>query len=257
MIFNKHALCKSYASEKRTLASYDYHKISTATIVFFFGLSMLGTLGMAAGSPSSSQGIGDYDHRELQIEETAEIITPISTITTEDNSNVSATTSLDSARQQYLAVWNQTEFHIPFSTYIDPGLETAYGVYEEHSNIFQPGEVIVLYLEPVAFGHQQVPDPNNVSNILYLMNFTADVIIADANTGNQLATIENLPVGTILSHRQNTELHITLTVTQDEPFPNGDYIMTYIVYDQTLGDNYQIDKTITIADNQNDNSSLM
>jgi hypothetical protein len=159
--------------------------------------------------------------------------------------NTNQAMSLGAAKEQYLTVWNQTEFHIPFSTYVDPGFETAYGVYEEHSNIFAPGETMVLYLEPVAFGHQQMLDENG--DTTYLMNFSADIIIADAN-GNEVATIQDLPIGSIMSQNQNTELHMTVTLTQDQPFPVGDYIITYIVHDQVSGESFQIEKTITIAD---------
>jgi hypothetical protein len=125
------------------------------------------------------------------------------TSTTEGNQSI----DLEAARQQYLTVWNQAEFHIPFSTFVEPSFETGYGIYKEHgsNNIFRPGETVVLYLEQVAFGHQRIIDDNG--NTLYFSNFTADIIIADANDGNQLATIEDLPVGSMISHRQNTELH--------------------------------------------------
>jgi hypothetical protein len=161
---------------------------------------------------------------------------------------------LEAARQQYLTVWNQTEFHIPLSTYVEPEFDTAYGIYQERgSNIFRPGETMVLYSEPVAFGHQRIIDDNG--NTLYLMNFTADIIIVDANDGNELATVEDLTVGSMISHLQNTELHLTLTVTQDSPFPVGDYIITYIVHDQVSGESFQIEKGITIADNGDGNAS--
>ena len=161
---------------------------------------------------------------------------------------------LEAARQQYLTVWNQTEFHIPFSTYVEPEFDAAYGIYQERgSNIFRPGETMVLYSEPIAFGHQRITDDNG--NTLYLMNFTADILIVDANDGNELAAIEDLRAGTVISHLQNTELHLTLTVTQDSPFPVGDYIITYIVHDQVSGESFQIEKRITIADNGDGNAS--
>jgi hypothetical protein len=174
---------------------------------------------------------------------------PPSTITSTITTNGSnQAMNLEAAKEQYLAVWNQTEFQIAFHTFIEPGSATGYGIYEEHANdnIFTPGETIQLYLEPVAFGHQQQTlDEDNGRNTLYLMNLTADIIISDV-TGNELARIEDEPVGSLISHRQNTETHVTLTVTQDIPFPVGDYIITYIVYDQVKGQSFQIDRRITI-----------
>jgi hypothetical protein len=170
--------------------------------------------------------------------------------TTADGNN--QTTSLEAARQQYLAVWNQTEFQIAFNTYIEPGSATGYGIYEERrgGNIFRPGETIQLYAEPVGFGHQQILDENG--NILYLTNLTADIIMFDAN-GNELASFGG-PLIDFLSHRQNTDMQLILTVTQDESFPVGDYMITYIVYDQVKGESFQIDKSITIAADDGDDA---
>lgn len=167
------------------------------------------------------------------------------TSTTTDGNNQAM--SLEAAKEQHLTVWNQTEFQVAFNAYIEPGSATGYGIYQEHgsNNIFRQGETIELYLEPVAFGHQQILDDNR--NTLYLMNFTADIIMSDVN-GNELLTFEDEPVGSMVSYRQNTEMHVTLAVTQTQPFSVGDYIMTYIVHDQVKGESFQIDKRITIAD---------
>jgi hypothetical protein len=80
------------------------------------------------------------------------------------------------------------------------------------------------------------------------MNMTADYIISDS-TGSELQAIEDVPVGNLISHRQNLELFLTLTLRQDEPFPVGDYVVTYVVYDQVTGQSFQIDKRITIDEN--------
>ena len=172
------------------------------------------------------------------------ITSPTTTMTTDGNNTPAMT--LEAARQQYLAVWNQTEFQIAFNTYIEPGSATGYGIYEEreNNNIFRPGETIQLYAEPVGFGHQPIID--DAGNTLYSIDLAADIILSDVN-GNELATIEDLPISDIVSHRQNTELHLTLTLTQDSPFPVGDYTVSYIVHDQVTGESFQIDKRITIA----------
>jgi hypothetical protein len=76
---------------------------------------------------------------------------------------------------------------------------------------------------------------------------TADYIISDSN-GTELQTIEDVPVGNLISHRQNLELFLTLTLRQDEPFPLGDYIVSYVIHDQVSGQSFQIDRVITIDD---------
>src|SRR5215217_5131743 len=59
--------------------------------------------------------------------------------------------TIEDAKELYLSVWNQTEFNATFSTFVEPFSAAGYGVYEERSNIFAPGETIVLYVEPVGF----------------------------------------------------------------------------------------------------------
>ena len=178
-------------------------------------------------------------------------ITSPTTMTTDGNNTPAMT--LEAARQQYLAVWNQTEFQIVFNTYIEPGSATGYGIYEEreNDNIFRPGETIQLYAEPVGFGHQPIID--DAGNTLYSIDLAADIIISDVN-GNELEAVEDLPISDIVSHRQNTELHLTLTLTQESPFPVGDYIVSYIVYDQVTGESFEIDQRITIAAEEDDNA---
>jgi hypothetical protein len=108
----------------------------------------------------------------------------------------------------------------------------------------------VLYVEPVGYGHQPLTDANvnSSATMLYLMNMTADYIISDS-TGSELQAIEDVPVGNLISHRQSTEIPMTLTLTQEEPFPVGDYILTYVVHDHVTGQSFQIDRQITIDDN--------
>jgi hypothetical protein len=153
--------------------------------------------------------------------------------------------TLDSIKEQYLSAWNQTEFNAAFSTFVELFSAAGYGVYEEHENVFRPGEKIVLYVEPVGFDHEQVLDDQG--NTLYLMNMSADYTIASAN-GTELQTIEGIPVGSIISHRPNTELFLELTLTQESPLPVGDYLITYAVTDEVSGESFQLEKEITIAE---------
>ncbi len=117
----------------------------------------------------------------------------------------------------------------------------------------------MLYVEPVGFGHQPIidhPVGSAGSNItmLYLLNMTADYIISDS-TGFEVQRVEDVPVGELISHRQNLEMFLTLTLSQEQPFPIGDYILTYVVHDQVTGQSFQIDKRITIDDDVPVNSS--
>jgi len=163
--------------------------------------------------------------------------------------------TIEDAKDLYLSVWNQTKFNATFSTFVEPFSVTGYGVYEERSNVFAPGEAIVLYVEPVGFGHKQIigkegdGDTNNNNNtILYLMNITADYEIAAAN-GTKLQLIEDVQAGSITSHRPNTEMPLTLTITPEaQPLPAGNYVITYSVTDEISGKSFQLKKDVTVAE---------
>src|ERR671919_3244580 len=172
--------------------------------------------------------------------------------------NVTATNNMtiEDAKELYLSVWNQTEFNAPFSTFVEPFSAAGYGVYEERSNIFAPGETIVLYVEPVGFSHKQVIDQGGGSNnntMLYLMNMTSDYKIAAANgTELELQLIEDKQgLRNITSHRPNTEMYLTLTLTPEvQPLPIGSYVITYSVTDEISGESFELEKDITVAERE-------
>ncbi len=173
------------------------------------------------------------------------------TATAASITNVTATDNMtiEDAKELYLSVWNQTEFNATFSTFVEPFSAAGYGVYKERSNVFAPGETIVLYVEPVGFAHRQIIDEEGRdNNTLYLMNMTADYEITAAN-GTELQLIEDVQVGSIISHRPNTEMFLTLTITpEDQPLPIGHYIITYSVTDEVSGESFDLEKEITVAE---------
>jgi hypothetical protein len=178
------------------------------------------------------------------------------TNTTITNVDAPDNMTIEEAKNLYLLVWNQTEFNATFSTFVEPFSAAGYGVYEERNNTFAPGETIVLYVEPVGFGHEQVLDEgdvnsNNSNTILYLMNMTADYEIAAAN-GTELQLIEDVEVlRNITSHRPNTEMFLTLTITPNvQPLPIGNYVITYSVNDEVSGESFQLEKDIVIAERE-------
>src|SRR5215213_8656497 len=173
--------------------------------------------------------------------------------TTANATNVTATDNMtiEDARKLYLSVWNQTEFNATFSTFVEPFSAAGYGVYEERSNVFAPGETIVLYVEPVGFAHRQIIDEEGGNNnTLYFMNMTADYEIAAAN-GTELQLIEDVQAGSIFNHRPTTEMPLTLTITPEvQPLPIGDYIITYSVTDEVSGESFELEKEITVAERE-------
>jgi PsbP len=151
-------------------------------------------------------------------------------------------TNLNIAREQYLSAWTNSGFHSQFETFVNS--TDGYGIYQEHkSNIFRPGEDIILYVEPVGFSHV----PVNINNTkLYLMNLTASIILSDTQ-GNILFGRENIPIASIVSHTQNTEMFARLRVGQSSPFPPGGYVISYVVTDVPSGKSFKIVKNITVT----------
>ena len=175
----------------------------------------------------------------------------VTTNTTAANVTAINNMTIEDAKELYLSVWNQTEFNATFSTFVEPFSAAGYGVYEERSNVFAPGETIVLYVEPVGFAHRQIIDEEGGNNnTLYFMNMTADYEIAAAN-GTELQLIEDVQAGSITSHRPNIEMPLTLTITPEvQPLPIGDYIITYSVTDEVSGESFELEKEITVAERE-------
>jgi hypothetical protein len=90
----------------------------------------------------------------------------------------------------------------------------GYGVYKEHTptDIFSPGEPVVLYAELKGFAHKPILSPNE--DRLYNVALSAGIAFSDKQ-GNELKPISDVPVLNITSPRQNIELFIELTLNQN------------------------------------------
>ena len=150
----------------------------------------------------------------------------------------------EAAREQFLKSWDQLEFEPRVATFVNESAVIGNGQYQEHSNVFPPGENIVLYVQPIGFGHKQIQGQNGEK--LYLMNFTADIVLSTKN-GTIVGGGQDITLSQPISHYRNTELYTTLTVTQKNPFPAGDYIFKYTLKDQTTGKSFDITKDVTIS----------
>jgi hypothetical protein len=150
----------------------------------------------------------------------------------------------EAAREQFLKSWDQLEFEPRVATFVNESEVIGNGQYQEHSNVFPPGENIVLYVQPIGFGHKQIQGQNGEK--LYLMNFTADIVLSMKN-GTIVGGGQDITLSQPISHYRNTELYTTLTVTQKNPFPAGDYIFKYTLKDQTTGKSFDITKDVTIS----------
>jgi hypothetical protein len=138
---------------------------------------------------------------------------------------------------------NEQAFRSQFDTFVtsEPG---GYGMYEEReSNVFAPGETFLLYVEPVGYSYGNVTDEKGSQS--YTMNFTADFTISTPN-GTILTGQEDLPLSNLVSHYQNKELMLQMSISQTTPFPPGDYILTYTFTDENSGKSFDIRKDVTV-----------
>jgi hypothetical protein len=150
----------------------------------------------------------------------------------------------NAAREQFLDVWDTLGFHPLVATYVNESTELGNGLYQERSNIFSPGEDILLYVQPIGFGHQEIEGRGGEK--LYLMNFTADIVASFAN-GTVLGGAQNIPISDLVSHYRNTEIFLSLLLSQESPLPQGDYVINYRVVDQTSGLDFRLSRDIFIA----------
>jgi hypothetical protein len=167
-----------------------------------------------------------------------------------DNNN-SSTISPDSqfikAREQYLRSWKQSNFSSEFATFVIPNSVNGYGIYDEHrSNIFKPGEPIVLYVEPIGFTHKKLTDESG--NALYNVKLIPSVIIS-SKIDNKSASID-FPQFAFTSHRKNTEAELTITVTQNTPIPEGEYQILYTIKDAQSNKSFDIIKKVVISNRE-------
>ena len=163
---------------------------------------------------------------------------------------VIAVTPLASISNEAIASTNQTSsnnntgFHSALDTYVTSEPQ-GYGIYEERqSNVFSPGETLLLSVEPAGMTYSPITAEGNGQ--LYNSKMSTDITISD-NEGNILAEVPDLPVSDIISHHQNKELFLQLSLDQQSPFPPGDYVINYVVNDDISGESFEIVKEITIS----------
>jgi hypothetical protein len=130
-----------------------------------------------------------------------------------------------------------------FDTFVSSEPE-GYGMYEEReSSVFAPGETFLLYVEPIGYSYGNVTDENG--DQLYTMNFTVDFTISSPN-GTILAGQEDLPLSNLVSHHQNKELMLQMSIDQTSPFPPGDYVLRYTFTDENSAKSFDIQKDVTV-----------
>jgi hypothetical protein len=159
----------------------------------------------------------------------------------------SAQTDTGNTTTEQRVITSNGTFASSLDLFVVPESVGGYGVYEERiSNTFAPGEDIVLYSEPVGFSYKPVVSNQTNGETQYLMNFTADLVITDTE-GNVLGGFQDLPISEIISHHQNKEVNLVITLSQSSPFPQGNYKVLYTVHDEPSGNTFEITKDVTIS----------
>jgi hypothetical protein len=167
-----------------------------------------------------------------------------SLIENETDSTTDQQMDIEQIREQYLDAWNQTEFRSTFDIFIEPESSSAYGIYQErNSSVFQPGETINLYSEPVGFKHNVVGDEQG--NTIYNVGMTADLNITDTQ-GNILFEQDGFLDFEHNSYNRVTEVPLDFTIDVTG-LPEGDYFLNIRVYDLVSGQSFDLNKPITIS----------
>jgi hypothetical protein len=141
------------------------------------------------------------------------------------------------------SVTNETTFRSVFDTFVFSESE-GYGIYKErHSNVFKPGDEVIIYVEPTSYTYRTLTDENGTK--LYSIEISADMTVADKN-GVNVGREQDLPLIDVLSHHQNKELNADLSLTGTETLEPGDYILKWTVTDENSGKTFDIVKNFTI-----------
>lgn len=147
-----------------------------------------------------------------------------------------------SAAQDLLAsVWSQTT-ELTFGQALLVEQEaTGYGVYNPRpTNIFKPGEKILLYCEPMGF------DYGNPGEGLWSVNFFIDLQILDAG-GSQLANLPEVTQYNMVSRHLNREIPANITYVLQGIKP-GRYTLVTTLRDKNSQKSGSFQTAIEIAE---------
>jgi hypothetical protein len=136
-----------------------------------------------------------------------------------------------------------TAFRSGFDTFVFES--EGYGIYKErHSNVFKPGDEVMIYVEPVGYAYRTLTDENGTK--LYGIELSADMTVTDKN-GVYVGEQQDLSLLDVLSYHQNKELHGELSTTGTENLEPGDYTVKWTVTDENSGKTFDIVKDFTIS----------
>ena len=121
------------------------------------------------------------------------------------------------------AVWEKMPLRIAKALFV-VGDPRGYGIFDpRENNVFKPGETIVVYAEPVGFGHRRV---NGINEI----DLDVGLIVRD-KSGKTVASQGSFGQFRLRSRRRNREFFLKLTISL-KGAPAGDYVLSFPITDK-------------------------
>lgn len=131
--------------------------------------------------------------------------------------------SLLKMQQAVEEIWQESSLWIRQSLLVSKSAE-GYGVYSERpNNVYEKGEPILIYLEPLGYHHQRRKDG------MYEFGMRADFILKD-DKGAILGGQEDFQRIAMVSHHPNQEMFLSLTYRFSGLLP-GKYTIVTTIHD--------------------------
>ncbi len=121
------------------------------------------------------------------------------------------------------AVWSRMPLTIGKALFVigDP---QGYGMYNpRENNVFKAGDPMVIYMEPIGFGHRLV-------NGIHQIALDVDLVLTDRK-GKELLSREGFGKFELNSRRKNREFFLKITLNL-KGAPPGDYVLVLPVRDR-------------------------
>ena len=121
-----------------------------------------------------------------------------------------------------MEAWEKMPFGIKRAILV-PKEATGYGMYSKRkSNKYLSGEDILIYVEPIGFGHKDLGN-------FYRIDMESDLIVQDEN-GKVLGKLKGFGKFKFDSNERNREIYLSLTISLGKA-PAGKYLLIVPIRD--------------------------
>ncbi len=136
------------------------------------------------------------------------------------------------------AIWEKMPLTIAKALFV-VGDPQGYGIFDpRESNVFKPDESMVVYVEPLGFGHRLV-------NGIYEIDIDVGLAVRD-KSGKTVASRESFGQFRLRSRRRNREFFLKLTISLNGA-PPGDYVLSFPITDKVKGQKTEVSLPIRIV----------